>query len=108
LPPTSALHLVLKYIALSDLPEYEYKYEYDRGHNQPGADAQADKEGSGGGGHAETHAAGRKGKEPARALIITGNKDSLYHAMQDENEDWMREQGGGYGVMSRLKRCDIR
>ena len=41
-------------------------------------------------------------------MIITGNKDSLYHALQDEDEDWMREQGGGYGVMSRLKRCDIR
>jgi hypothetical protein len=104
LPPTSALHLVLNYIALSDLPDYEH------GH----AGGSSSKEGANA---AERHrdasnpvnpASISKKNAPARALIITGNKDALYHALQDEDEDWMREHAGEYGVMSRLKRCDIR
>lgn len=117
LPPTTPLHLVLNYIALSDLPEYEYA---NTGMNGRGTDKGKGKarlregnEGSPEGGKATAAGERRADVElanvaPTRALIITGSKDALFHALQDEDEDWMRNHGSDYGVMAKLKRCDIR
>ncbi len=78
LPPTSALHFALNWVALSDLPEYE----------------------------ASTEDVNRRSL--ARALIVTGPKAGFADAIEEDDEDWLREHGGDYGVLHRLKRVDIR
>ena len=118
LPPTTPLHLVLNYIALSDLPEYEYATAALHQNGQTGAVQEEEGKGKEKQGYAASAPADRpQGKNggpepasaaPARALIITGNKDGLFHALQDDDEDWMRDHGSDYGVMARLKLCDIR
>ncbi|ORY34002.1 hypothetical protein BCR39DRAFT_563753 [Naematelia encephala] len=78
LPPTSALHLALNYIALSDLPEY---------------------------GQDDTESIRKDFK---RALIVTGDQGRYHDAIEEDDEDWMRERGGEYGVLHRLRRVDMR
>ena len=78
LPPTTPLHLALNYIALSDLPEYD---EGISGASQ------------------STH---------ENVLIITGSQADYRQALEDEDEDWMRDHGGIYGVLHKLKRVEMR
>ena len=78
LPPTSPLHLALHWLALSDLPAYD--------------DATTR-------GPSETS---------ARAVMITGPKAGFAGAIEEEDEAWLRDHGGDYGVLHRLKRVDVR
>lgn len=78
LPPTSALHVALNWLALSDLPEYESA-------DEPGPS-----------------------KPRGRVLIITGPKAGFGDAIEGDDEDWLRDHGGDYGVLHRLKRVAIR
>ncbi|CAD6572740.1 MAG: hypothetical protein TREMPRED_000615 [Tremellales sp. Tagirdzhanova-0007] len=78
LPPTSALHLALNWLALSDLPEYE---------------------------EASTK---RSSKSFARVLIITGPKDGFVGPIEEDDEDWLRDHGADYGIQHRLQRVDVR
>ena len=42
------------------------------------------------------------------ALIITGTRASLATAIEEDDEDWMRERSGSYGVHHRLRRVHMR
>ncbi|KAK4687848.1 hypothetical protein P7C73_g2267, partial [Tremellales sp. Uapishka_1] len=79
LPATAPLHISLAYLSLADIPEFT---------------------------HSPSHP--QVVKRPRRVLIITGEKDGFHDAIRDEDEDWMRDHGGHYSVVHRLKRVDIR
>lgn len=79
LPPTSAIHLALNWLAVSDLPEYT------------AVDAEQS-----------------FSKHLATALIITGSKAGFADSIEEDDEDWLRYHAGDYGVLYRLKRVDIR
>jgi hypothetical protein len=103
LPPTTPLHLALNWLALSALPEYESAVRLDNeagpSRHQAGPAGEAATEG----GQSE-----RRKRRPERVLIITGRKDEFYQALQDDDEDWMRDHGSDYTVLDRLKRVDVR
>lgn len=80
LPPTTPLHLALNFIALSDLPEYDYGQDTSE----------------------------RTTPRPESVLIITGPQGEFRDALEEEDEDWMRDHGGNYGVLHRLKRVQMR
>lgn len=109
LPPTTPLHLALNWLALSDLPEYESALSaITPARNDPILASKDDDivpkiEGTGGSGRRK-----RVRPRPERVLIITGRKDEFYQALQDEDEDWMRDHGSDYSVIDRLKRVDVR
>lgn len=99
LPPTTPFHLALNWLALTDLPEYESAlsalHRTDiRGSAEDTGDEAAERR--------------RVGKKSERVLIVTGKKDDMYQALQEEDEDWMRDHGSDYEVVHRLKRVDIR
>ncbi|WVQ72404.1 hypothetical protein IAR50_001956 [Cryptococcus sp. DSM 104548] len=63
----------------------------------------------------------RKGKEkaietlpkepitaPSRVLILTGAKGGFQDCIENENEQWIREHGGMFDVIHKLKRVDMR
>ena len=79
LPPTSALHLALNWIALSDLPEYDTKTDE-----------------------------GGSSRIRSRALIITGPRANFADPIEEDDEDWLRDYGGCYGVLDRLNRVNTR
>lgn len=81
LPPTTPIHLALNYLYLCSLPEF-------------GAD---DNEGS-----------QRNTRHRDKVLIITGPKEDYANAIEEEDEDYMRDRGGEYEILDRLKRVDIR
>jgi hypothetical protein len=43
-----------------------------------------------------------------RVLVITGPKEEYVGTVEEEDEDWIRERGGDYDVLDRLKRVDMR
>lgn len=43
-----------------------------------------------------------------RVLVITGHADELRTELEEEDEDWLRLNGGKYGVLDRLKRVEMR
>lgn len=106
LPPTTPLHLALNWLALSDLPEYESTLSAIGGHDrlsEPSRQVASVEEPPSGFGPGR-----RKRSRPERVLLITGRKDEFYQALQDEDEDWMRDHGSDYNVVERLKRVDVR
>ncbi|ODN82162.1 hypothetical protein L202_02456 [Cryptococcus amylolentus CBS 6039] len=93
LPPTTPLHLALNHLAFED--------SQARAPSPP--------------------APSRKGKEkataslpsepivaPSRVLILTGTKGDFQDCIERENERWIRDYGGIFDVMHRLKRVDMR
>lgn len=85
LPPTTPIHLALNYIALTDLPEYApYKgsEDPDKARGEP--------------------------RSQERVMIVTGKKTDWTEEILEEDEDWLRDHGGEYGVLHKLKRVDIR
>lgn len=81
LPPTTPIHLALNYLYLSDLPDFDHN-AHEPGNGRP--------------------------KEKDRVLIITGPEDSSKHAIKEDDEDYLRERGGDYTFLERLRRVDIR
>ena len=43
-----------------------------------------------------------------RVLIVTSSRREWTEEIIDQDEDWLREHGGEYGVLQKLKRVDIR
>lgn len=41
-------------------------------------------------------------------LIVTGHADELRTEIEEEDEDWLRLNGGKYGMLDRLRRIDMR
>lgn len=80
LPPTTPFHLALNYLYLSDLPDFE-----------------SPSTGSGG---------VSKGKE--RVLILTVPEEEFVAGVEEDDEDYLRDRGGDYTILDRLKRVDIR
>ena len=83
LPPTTPIHLALNHLYLSSLPEFETGSQPTRSIESP-----------------------RRSRE--RVLIITGPKGEYASSVEVEDEDYMRERGGDYGILDRLRRVDIR
>lgn len=111
LPPTTPFHLALNWLALSDLPEYESTVEALRGTDLTRGEGGEERAGPGQGNKVArlNEVVGRKrASKLGRVLVITGRKDDLYQALQEEDEDWMRNHGSDYSVVTRLKRVDMR
>ncbi len=49
-----------------------------------------------------------KQRSRERVLIITGSKDGWHDAIEEDDEDWLRDHGGDYSVLNRLRRVDLR
>jgi hypothetical protein len=81
LPPTTAIHLALNYLYLSSLPEFES-------------------------GASPLHGTSRRNRD--RVLIITGPREDFAGSIDVDDEDYIRERGGDYGILDRLRRVDIR
>lgn len=84
LPPTTPIHLALNHLYLSSLPEFE------SGHVPPESSRRRNK------------------RDRQRVLIITGRKEEYANSVEEDDEDYMRERGGDYGILDRLGRVDIR
>jgi hypothetical protein len=84
LPPTTPIHLALNHLYLSSIPEFE----------------------SGPPSQGLSSSTASKSRE--RVLIITGPKEEYASSVEVEDEDYIRERGGDYTVLNRLKRVDIR
>jgi hypothetical protein len=81
LPPTTPIHLALNYLYLSSLPEFD----------------------------SSTPAQPQLGvRNREKVLIITGPKEDYANAIEEEDEDYIRDRGGDYEILDRLKRVDIR
>jgi hypothetical protein len=89
LPPTTPLHLALNWLYLHSLPEYS--------HYPESGEAET-------GGRSER----RTGQEDGGVLVVTGSKDGFYNSLEEEDEDWIRDHGGDYDVLSSLKKVHIR
>jgi len=83
LPPTTPIHLALNHLYLSSLPEFETGSQSVRSSESI-----------------------KRNRE--RVLIITGPKEEYASNVEVEDEDYMRERGGDYGILDRLRRVDIR
>ena len=81
LPPTTPIHLALNHLYLSSLPEFE------SGPAPPGPSKRRNRD---------------------RVLIITGPKEDFGSSIDVDDEDYIRERGGDYGILDRLRRVDIR
>ena len=93
LPATAPLHLGLDYLSLSDTPEYH-----------PHRGNQADNPGENGGGSASANACPSRLQ---RVLLVTGDQGWM-EDIEEEDEDWLRDRSGKYGVVGKLKRIDTR
>ena len=82
LPPTTPIHLALNHLFLSSLPEFE------------SVTASLQK------------TSRRRNRD--RVLIITGPKEDFGSSIDVDDEDYIRERGGDYGILDRLRRVDIR
>jgi hypothetical protein len=80
LPPTTPIHLALNHLYLSALPEFE-----------SGPVIQ-----------------GTSRRNRDRVLVITGPKEDFASSIDVDDEDYIRETGGDYGILDRLRRVDIR
>lgn len=81
LPPTTPIHLALNYLYLCSLLEF-------------GAD--------------DNEESRRNIRHRDKVLIITGPKEDYANAIEEEDEDHLRDRGGDYEILDRLKRVDIR
>jgi hypothetical protein len=81
LPPTTPIHLALNHLYLSSLPEFES-------------------------GAAPLHGTSRRNRD--RVLVITGPREDFAGSIDVDDEDYIRERGGDYGILDRLRRVDIR
>jgi len=43
-----------------------------------------------------------------RVLIVTGPKEDYANSIEEDDEDYIRERGGDYTTLDRLRRVDIR
>jgi len=43
-----------------------------------------------------------------RVLVITGSREEFASSIDVDDEDYIRERGGDYGILDRLRRVDIR
>lgn len=87
LPPTTPFHLALNYLYLSDLPDFDT--------STSGFEASS-----------SSSSSTSKGRE--RVLVITGPEEGFVHAIDEDDEDYLRDRGGDYSILDRLKRVDIR
>ena len=94
LPPTTPLHLALNYISLTDLPGYTHWS--DQTTPQDDSYVYPDKV------PAPVAAPGE------RVTVITGPRSEWQVDLEEEDEDWMREHGGGQSLITTLKRVDTR
>jgi hypothetical protein len=85
LPPTTPIHLALNHLYLASLPEFESRLSPAHTHSEP-----------------------VKKNRKHRVLVITGPKEEYAGTVEEDDEDWIRERGGDYDVLDRLKRVDIR
>lgn len=83
LPPTTPIHLALDYLYLSDLPDFAAS-----GSTETPRKAQS------------------RNKE--RVLVITTDQDDFVSSVEEDDEDWLRDNGGDYTILDRLRRIDIR
>jgi hypothetical protein len=81
LPPTTPIHLALNHLYLSSLPEFES-------------------------GPVPLHGTSRRNRD--RVLIVTGPREDFAGSIDVDDEDYIRERGGDYGILDRLRRVDIR
>jgi len=81
LPPTTPVHLALNHLYLSSLPEFE------SGPPPQGPSRRRNRD---------------------RVLIVTGPKEDFGGSIDVDDEDYIRERGGDYGILDRLRRVDIR
>jgi hypothetical protein len=81
LPPTTPIHLALNHLYLSSLPEFDF-------------------------GNAPQRPSGTRNRD--RVLILTGPREDFGSSIDVEDEDYIRERGGDYGILDRLRRVDIR
>jgi hypothetical protein len=81
LPPTTPIHLALNHLYLSSLPEFESVVVPLQGTSRRNRD---------------------------RVLVITGPKEDFASSIDVDDEDYIRERGGAYGILDRLRRVDIR
>jgi hypothetical protein len=81
LPPTTPIHLALNHLYLSSLPEFDF-------------------------GNAPQGPSRRRNRD--RVLIITGPREDFAGSIDVDDEDYVRERGGDYGILDRLRRVDIR
>jgi hypothetical protein len=81
LPPTTPIHLALNYLYLSSIPEFD---------------------------SATTARPQRTVRNREKVLIITGPKEDYANTVEEEDEDHIRNKGGDYEILDRLKRVDIR
>jgi hypothetical protein len=81
LPPTTPIHLALNHLYLSSLPEFEF---------DPPPEGLS------------------RRRSRDRVLIITGPKEEFGSSIDVDDEDHIRERGGDYGTLDRLRRVDIR
>jgi hypothetical protein len=81
LPPTTPIHLALNHLYLSSLPEFESVVAPLQGTSRRNRD---------------------------RVLVITGLKEDFASSIDVDDEDYIRETGGDYGILDRLRRVDIR
>jgi len=50
----------------------------------------------------------RRRRSRDRVLIITGSREEFASSIDVDDEDYIRERGGDYGILDRLRRVDIR
>jgi hypothetical protein len=81
LPPTTPIHLALNHLYLSSLPEFDF-------------------------GNAPQGPSRRRNRD--RVLIVTGPREDFGSSIDVDDEDYIRERGGDYGILDRLRRVDIR
>lgn len=43
-----------------------------------------------------------------RVLVITGPRDEFANSVEVDDEDYIRERGGDYTILDRLRKVDIR
>jgi hypothetical protein len=84
LPPTTPIYLALNHLYLSSLSEFESVPE------APGSSSRSSK------------------RDRERVLIITGPKEEYANSIEVDDEDYIRERGGDYTILDRLRRVDIR
>lgn len=101
LPPTSPLHLALRYLDLADDATREDCASNARhGSNSQGSNSQNMTRGE--------HDGKGALNTPTRVLLVTGPKAAFQDAIESEDERWFREHGGWMSVIQKLKRIDMR
>ncbi|KAL7421830.1 hypothetical protein Q5752_003601 [Cryptotrichosporon argae] len=92
LAPSCPLHLALGYLESTELDDFEPSFGADRK----------------GKGRAVNTKEGPKTKRPDRVVVVTGKREDWHTAIEDEDEDWLRDHGAKYDVLSRLRRVDVK